>query len=391
MKKTQILVFILVLGLLFGVAIGPALAQEEQPPQSPTGEISLQGAVSNKFIFQGSLSRGGSPLSGTPDMTFRLYTDDACTLLLSGTITIPDVPVTDGLFTVELSFSAAYFNGQALWLRTTVDGTTVGCQEILPVPYALSLRPGAEINGIIDELLVLDQTQAGAGDYDTLIVRNNSDDGEAVEIAAVNTALYASSSGGYGVIGVSTSATGVGILAKGYGSGTDLVIGGDGASDDGIISSDPSYPSSDLFFFANDGVVIRLDYDGEGEDADLEVRDKDNVLLFNIDESGAITYGGAGIAAFPRPAYDSGWTSMSLGGTVTLTHSLGGDIDNYVVDMTCKHSTSGINNWGLGGDANYDEYYGAWYTNLTATSITLRRWGEDTDCPQARIRIWMYP
>jgi hypothetical protein len=39
----------------------------------------------------------------------------------------------------------SHFNGQGLWLEVEVGGTQIGCQEILPVPYALSLRPGAVI------------------------------------------------------------------------------------------------------------------------------------------------------------------------------------------------------------------------------------------------------
>ena len=394
MKQFQLLTGLLAVILLLGVAIGPALAQEEQPPESPSGEIGLQANVSTKFSFQGSLTVGGNPLNGEADMNFRLYSDSTCTTSVSGGIYLWDVPVNDGLFSVELDFSQSYFNGQALWLRTVVDGDTAGCQEITTVPYALSLRPGATISSdSVDELLVLDSSATGS-DMDTLIVRNDSPNGEAVEIGAVNTALYANSSGGYRVIGVSTALTGAGILARGADTGVDLVIGGNAdttTGDDGIVSSDPNYPGSDLFFLTNDGYVVRLDYDGSGEDADLEVRDKDNTLIFNIDESGAVTYGGDGIAAFPRPAYDSGWRTLGLGGSATLTHDLGGDVENYVVDMTCKHTTSGINNWGMGGDANWEEYYGAWYTNLTTTQITLHRWGEDTDCPQARIRIWMYP
>jgi hypothetical protein len=43
--------------------------------------------------------------------------------------------------------SQNHFNGQGLWVAVDVGGTVVGCQEILPVPYALSLRPGAVISG----------------------------------------------------------------------------------------------------------------------------------------------------------------------------------------------------------------------------------------------------
>jgi len=57
----------------------------------------------------------------------------------------PGVQVTDGLFSVELDVTHSHFNGQGLWLEVEVGGVAIGCQEILPVPYALSLRPGAVI------------------------------------------------------------------------------------------------------------------------------------------------------------------------------------------------------------------------------------------------------
>jgi len=59
-----------------------------------------------------------------------------------------DVPVNNGLFTVQLPVNTAQFSGQALWLRIQVNGQWLTPrQELLPVPYALSLRPGALISG----------------------------------------------------------------------------------------------------------------------------------------------------------------------------------------------------------------------------------------------------
>ncbi|MDX1776416.1 MAG: hypothetical protein R3297_07530, partial [Desulfobulbales bacterium] len=56
---------------------------------------------------------------------------------------------------------------------------------------------------------------------------------------------------------------------------------------------------------------------------------------------------------FPRPAYDSGWVDIGWLETKALTHNLGGDPDNYVVDLTFKDLSSGVvSNRGLG----YDEY-----------------------------------
>jgi len=80
-------------------------------------------------------------------MTFRLYSDATCSTQVGGNIVESDVPVTDGLFSVEVAVTHSDFNGQGLWLEVEVGGTQIGCQEILPVPYALSLRPGAQVTG----------------------------------------------------------------------------------------------------------------------------------------------------------------------------------------------------------------------------------------------------
>ncbi len=86
------------------------------------------------------------------------------------------------------------------------------------------------------------------------------------------------------------AAGGIGLYARG-GSGTDadLILGGTSASDDGRIISDPIYAGSDIFITTNDAVVIELDADGNGEDADFSIEDKDSNTIFNIDESGQVS------------------------------------------------------------------------------------------------------
>ena len=56
--------------------------------------------------------------------------------------------VVDGLVDLILDVDPTVINGQALWLEVSVDGQTLAPrQELLPVPYALSVRPGASIIG----------------------------------------------------------------------------------------------------------------------------------------------------------------------------------------------------------------------------------------------------
>jgi hypothetical protein len=101
------------------------------------------------------------------------------------------------------------------------------------------------------------------------------------------------------------------------------------------------------------------------------------------------------------PNYDSGWVSLEQDETVTLDHDLGGDTDNYVVDMQYRGSSfNGVNQRYYGGidfgavppaGHSVDDRVGAYWCNLTNTTITVYRRAEDTYAPAVRIRIWVDP
>jgi hypothetical protein len=149
MKKKWFLIS--ALGLLLALAVGVTRAQGSKPPDGEVqtqGDLSIAGAVESKISYQGMLEESGQPVSDSRDMVFRLYSNSGCTTQVGSDITKNDVPVADGLFSVDLPVTQSHFNGQGLWLRVLVEGTPIGCQEILPVPYALSLRPGATIRGL---------------------------------------------------------------------------------------------------------------------------------------------------------------------------------------------------------------------------------------------------
>jgi hypothetical protein len=162
------------------------------PAEGPEGEgeVTIASTVSSKISYQGVLKKNGQPVTGSKDMTFRFYSDDACTTQVGSDITKPGVEVTDGLFSVDLDVTHGHFNGQGLWLEVEVGGTKIGCEEILPVPYALSLRPGADIIGSIDGDSVLE-------------ARNESTFG-------VTSGVYglSSSFSGMGVFGIATADSG---------------------------------------------------------------------------------------------------------------------------------------------------------------------------------------
>ena len=154
MKRQRMLISVLVLGLLLVLALGLTQAQGPEPQDEvqPQGDVSIAAMVGNKISYQGVLKENAQPVTDSRDMTFRLYSDDTCSTQVGSDIVKSGVEVTNGLFSVDLDVTHSDFNGQGLWLEVEIGGTQIGCQEILPVPYALSLRPGATISGTLPVL-----------------------------------------------------------------------------------------------------------------------------------------------------------------------------------------------------------------------------------------------
>jgi hypothetical protein len=491
-RKSFTITLMALLALLLSVGGVTGQGPEPEGEVQPEGGLSAAATVGSRISYQGRLTEGGSPVTGDRDMVFRLYSNNSCATQVGSDIVRNDVSVEDGLFSVKLAVTHSDFNGQGLWLRVLVGGTTVvSCEEIVPVPYALGLRPGAVISdassyvklnhyvkatfskkygvyamsegaaagnygvyglasdtsgtaygvygqsdsdsgqgvsgcatasrgltyGVYGESASPDgrgvhgwatassgptygvygrsnstsgygvygwasansgptygvrgrsDSASGAGVYgfsgsgtgvygssssgvgvhavsnsDTAVwaetsggfaavdgrnttgtgVYASSDSGygmhaisdSGVGVRAVSnsdTAVWAETSGGfaavdgrnttgygvygrsdsgYGVYGRSDSASGAGVYARGTGWGPDLILDGDATTDDGRIYSDPAYSSSDIVLVSNDTIRIDLDNDGGGEDADFEIYDKDDTLIFDVDNSGTTSIRG---------------------------------------------------------------------------------------------------
>jgi hypothetical protein len=96
-------------------------------------------------------------------------------------------------------------------------------------------------------------------------------------------------------------------------------------------------------------------------------------------------------APFPRPAFDSGWVSIGQGTTITLTHGIGGNAEDYLVDFQFRNDGTIIHNQFIGGldpgqDANP---LGAYWRELTTSSIKVFRYHDDFVCDEIRIRVWV--
>ncbi len=187
MKTSKLSIIVIVVALLM-LAAGVAGAIPSQDPISPTAVISTTD-VSNSISYQGFLrDSGGAPLNGNYTMRFIVYDDQVAGSALwdSGNL---NITAQNGLFNVQLGVDQADFNGQALWLTIIVGGQTLSPrQEILPAPYALSLRPGAEIVG--DSIAAAD---AALSTY----------------TPATGTAFFADANGGTGIFGDSEGSYGV--------------------------------------------------------------------------------------------------------------------------------------------------------------------------------------
>jgi hypothetical protein len=397
-----ILAGMLVLALFLAFSFGLSKAQEAnssvERPNSPE-EVAFR---SSYIPIQGRLTdASGNPLNGNYDITLRLYDVSSGGTALC-TNSIPMTGVHQGLFNAYMYGDSCSIDGRQLYLGIQVgtDPEMTPRQYIDNVPYAWSLRPGAVISYTLNNNAILH-------------IENWSETGRGLRAYAMSTTgmnygvigasrspdgyggYFYNNNGGVGLAGMSYATSAPGVYAQGLDLGPDLILAGNAetsSGDDGRLSSDPAYPSSDLVFVSNDTIRLDLDNDANGEDADFEIYDRNNHNIFNVDESGTVTYGGAGIAAYPRPAYDSGWCAILQNNSLLMTHSLGGNVDNYVVDLTCKSGSGyGVNNFGHGGDYNYDEFYGAYWRSLTSATVTVFRMDDDLDCSQVRIRIWMYP
>jgi hypothetical protein len=101
--------------------------------------------------------------------------------------------------------------------------------------------------------------------------------------------------------------------------------------------------------------------------------------------------GGGSAACAAKPAYDSGWVATPTGSpsqtlSKQLTHNLGGNVDDYIVDLQMKRTTivgpQPPTNQGIGST-----FY---YAGLTTTGISVWGPGSAIDAgTYLRVRIWL--
>ena len=90
------------------------------------------------------------------------------------------------------------------------------------------------------------------------------------------------------------------------------------------------------------------------------------------------------------PRYDSDWVDIDAGWLMTLTHSLGGDVDDYTAGVRFRDgSTSGrgIHQYAIGGLEADGAVSGACWQQLTDSTVQIVRFAGDVTADQLRLYI----
>jgi hypothetical protein len=91
-----------------------------------------QTPVDGGWTYQGRLTSSGSPASGAHDLRFTLYANSTGTTQVGTPLTLTDVQVQEGLFTVKLDFGQQ-FAGSKRWLKVEVRPAGTGTYTALPL------------------------------------------------------------------------------------------------------------------------------------------------------------------------------------------------------------------------------------------------------------------
>jgi hypothetical protein len=176
-------------GLATALALAPMLAVTVQaaPPPKPEAlrveirPLEAPARVEAIIPVQGRLTdASGNPVAdGDYDMTLRVY-DGGGVLCTDGPLA---VHAEKGLFNTTLDgCSSDIFDGRPLWLTVQVEGDDemLPATMLRPVPYAMSLRPGAIVANSDNVGHGLEVKGSAPGFDSALLAENNDADGIAI-------------------------------------------------------------------------------------------------------------------------------------------------------------------------------------------------------------------
>ncbi|MEO8427932.1 MAG: tail fiber domain-containing protein [Verrucomicrobiota bacterium] len=101
-------------------------------------------ALGTVFTYQGRLMDGTTLANGLYDLRAQLNNAVVGGNQVGNTVTLDEVVVTNGLFTVEIDFGANIFNGNSFWLELSVrPGVDTGSYTVLSPRQAITATPYA--------------------------------------------------------------------------------------------------------------------------------------------------------------------------------------------------------------------------------------------------------
>jgi trimeric autotransporter adhesin len=270
-------------------------------------------AQGTAFTYHGRLDDNGSPVTGPYTMTFTVWDDPSSGRQVGATTFLTAVPVSNGVFTVEIDPGADVFTGPPRWLEIglLVDPNNPNTPLLLDPRQPITPTPYAIYSG---KTMMLDGALPGSqlsGSYTNPVSINNSGNvfgGDGSGLENVDAAkLGGLTASGFWQLGGNTGTT----------AGTDFL----GTSD--------NHP---LELKVNGQRGIRLEYadDGFYQSVNVIAGDRGNYVGNAV--AGA-TIGGGGTT-------DSGFTNRVLGSFGTV----GGGVANTASSANATVSGGGNNN-----------------------------------------------
>ena len=402
--------FFIVIVASISLIAGPGVAQTAVPMlinfegelRSPaTGEPVPDGAYTMLFRIY-DMEFGGTPLW---EEIYSAVYDNA-------------VEVRRGIVSVLIGsgegdpLDPSLFNGADRWLEIRVEAETLEPrQRMCSVPYAmvagnsrlLEGRPASDFAPAGEYVSRTGPESIEGSTFKEMLYVHNTGLGPGIN-CQVDEGAYALR--GYcrrGVYGLCHADTGVGV--GGLSGGRDgrgvhgFADGMNGVGVEGVGANTGEVTNHGSYFeargdFGRGAACIATGSEGIGvyaEGADAGVYSEGDLVVTGAYRG---VLGPNNGAPFPRPAYDSGWVEVpDPNRCIALNHDLGGDPDNYVVDMQFRDPYQGVHQRHYGGNwvgPNPINEKGLIWRDLNSDSIGVCRLQDEDWVTHFRVRIGVY-